>query len=209
MAGDFSELDEWVRGLTRMEAEMAQGVDLFKAHEVRYLNLAKQVGGQTLLAMQPDDVDPEEWMGQVREFESLVFSRLTSRGMEIVYQGRTEEDAQTGKRQVNITYNDVLEWVRAGPENGGKDKTLVENTRQRADVQIAHDVLTATRQQHFGFANKDYSAITERLEQWVNQRVLRGDMGELLEAVLTAWVMALLPVMERDLADWADEVVRW
>ena len=209
MAGDFSELDVWVRGLERMEADMAKGADLFEAHEARYLSLARSVGAQTLLAMQPDDVDPEEWMNQVREFEALVFSRMTSTGMEIVYEGRTEEDPSGGVRKVNITYDDVLEWVKAGPENGGKDKTMVENTRDRADEQIAYDVFQATKQQAFGFSGKDYSAITARLEEWVNQRVLRGDMGELLEAVLGAWVMALEPVLERDLADWADEVCGW
>ena len=212
MKWDTKELDEWIDGLESMERQMASGgADLFGAHEVRYLGLAQRVGGQTLLALMPDGVDPQEWSERVSDFVDLVFSRLGNggRALEIVYAGRADEDSpgKGGKAARAITYDDVLEWVRAGVENGGKDKTVVENNRGRADEQIAYDVLTAIRQQRLGFANKDYSGITERLEAWVEGRVLAGDFGELLLAVLDAWLAALGPVMERDLADWADEVI--
>ncbi len=201
-----SEINRWVDGLTAMGRELKEGVDLFRAHEERYLAIARRVGGQTLLALTPDGVDPNDWRERVSEFEELIFSRLTGKGMEIIYAGRSVEDGK-GKRQVPITYEDVLEWVQAGVENGGKDKTAIENNRGRSDEQIAYDVNTAIRQHRLGFEKKDYSAITERLEEWVENRVIAGDFADLLVVVLDAWITALVVVMERDLADWADEII--
>ena len=207
MAGDFSELDKWVRGLESMEKGLAQGREIFSANEMRYLSLARNVGTQTLMAMRPENVDPEEWFEEVREFENLVFSRMTGSGMEISYQGRSEEDTKRGTVTL-ITYDDVLEWVNAGVENGGKDITAIESNRGRVAEQIAYDVHTAIRQYRLGFpTEKDYGPITARLEKFVEDRVLAGNMAEMLEAVLAAWAGALEPLMERDLADWVDDLI--
>ena len=212
MKWDTSELDEWIEGLETLEKGMAAGgPDLFKAHGQRYEDLARRVGGQTLLALMPEGQDPQEWSLRVQDFMDLVFSQMGSgwKSMEIIYAGREEVDgpSKSGKGAKAITYDDVLEWVRAGVEGGGKDKTAVENTRNRADEQIAYDVLTAIRQQRLGFADKDYTAITDRLEAWVESRVLAGDFSDLLLAVLDAWLAALGPVMEQDLSEWADELI--
>lgn len=201
-----SEIERWVTGLGNLGAELADGADFFRVHEERYVAIARNVGGQALLALVPDGVDPSVWRDRVAEFEELIFSRLTSHGMEIIYAGRSEEDGK-GTRQVKITYDDVLEWVKAGAEHGGKDKTAIENTRDRVDEQIAYDVNTAIIQHRLGFEKKDYSRITARLEEWVESRVLSGDFADLLLVVLDAWVAALLVVMEKDLADWADESI--
>lgn len=207
MAGDFSELDQWVKGLERLEKGLQGGREIFVANENRYLDLARNVGGQTLIAIRPENVDPEEWFEEVREFENLVFSRMTGNGMEIIYQGRTEEDGKRGTIPL-ITYDDVLEWVNAGPENGGKDITAIEGNRGRAPEQIAYDVHTAVRQHRLGFAGeKDYGPITERLEKFIESRVLSGNLGEMLGAVLSAWFTVLVPLMERDLADWVDDLI--
>lgn len=207
MPGDFSELDLWVRGLGRLEKGLANGVEVLKVNENRYLEVARNVGGQALMALRPDNVDPEEWFEQVREFENLVFSRISSNGVEIYYEGRTEEDAKRGTVPL-ITYDDVLEWVNAGVENGGKDITAIESNRGRAAEQIAYDVHTAIRQYRLGIqGEKDYGPITERLERFVESRVLSGNLGELLEVVLSTWQAVLAPLMERDLSDWVDELI--
>lgn len=205
---DFSQLEVWVRGLEGLGVEMEDGESIFRRHERRYLDIAQRVGGQLLLVMIPEGVDPEDWGNRVSEFVDLVFSRMLSsgKGMEILYAGRSEADG-TG-RAVQVTYADVLEWVRAGVENGGKDKTAVENTRNRADEQIAYDVHTALRQQTLGLGSKDYSSITERLERWVESRVLAGDFPEMLSAVLDGWRHAVGMAMERDLEAWGHRVVR-
>ena len=122
-----------------------------------------------------------------------------------------------GKSVPKITYEDVLEWVEAGPEGGGKDKTQVEQVRRqkdgRVDEHIAMNVLEAIEQYRLGSpVSKDYSGITERLERWVERwvesRVLAGDFGVLLLAVLDAWAVVVLALAERDLALWADEAIQ-
>jgi hypothetical protein len=198
----MSEFDPWVLGLEKLHVSLADGETVFERHEARYLDIAQRVGGQTLLMMIPDGVDPDDWGGRVSDFVDLVFSRLISsgRGMEIIYAGRSAADG-TGQ-SVQVTYADVLEWVKAGVENGGKDKTAIENTRNRSDEQIAYDVNTALRQQRLGLGNTDYTAITERLERWVESRVLAGDFPDMLEAVLDAWAYALDAAMGRDFMAW-------
>ena len=144
------------------------------------------------------------------EFQELVFSRMTGSGLEIIYAGRSEESAK-GTRQVKITYDDVLEWVKAGPENGGKNKTILEQTRgqkdQRTDEHITYNVYEAIEQQRLSTAMKDYTGILNRLEEWVENRVLSGDFADLLVVVLDAWLEAVSVVAERDLADWVDEAI--
>jgi hypothetical protein len=207
MGWDASELDEWVNGLEKLE----KGLDLprgpLEVNQTRYLDLARGVALQTLLAMRPDEVDPDEWFNQVKDFQELVMSGLTGNGLEIFYRGRMEKEE--GRRNMTvITYNDVLAWVQTPVEEGGKDKTAIEANRGRSDQQIAYDVHQAIIQNRLGFEKKDYSRITDRLEQFVESRVLRGDLDEMLLAVLDAWWNALVPVMERDLADMVDDVLQ-
>ena len=206
MAGDFAELDEWVKGLESLERELRGGGELFQRHAGRYLELAKTVAGQTLLGLMPEGQDPLDWRDRVHDFVELVFSRVGEDSLEIVYAGRSAEDR--GGKQVSVTYDDVLKWVQAGVEHGGKDKTAVENNRNRADEQIAYDVHQAIKQHHMGgVSKKDYSGITARLERWVEERVLAGDFSELLMAVLDAWSAALEPVLWADFDQWLDECV--
>lgn len=206
MGWDASELDEWVEGLESLQRDLVGGRGPLVANEMRYLDIARNVALQVLLAMKPDDQDPDQWFDQVRDFQELVMSRLTGKGIEIFYEGRTEKDSK-GRNVAVITYQDVLDWVKTPPEEGGKDKTAIETNRGRADEQIAYDVHQAIMQHRLGFEKKDYGRITERLERFVEQRVLAGDLGTMLLAVLDGWANALLPVMERDLADMVDDAV--
>ena len=209
MSKGFEELDNWVRGLESMEREMASGIEeTFKKHETRYLSLAQRVSGQWMLLNVPDGISPEIWMERVGDFIELIFSRISGNAFEIFYQGRGEEDAP-GKAGKAITYQDVLEWVKAGPEAGGKDKTQVEHTKNLSDEQIAYVVTYAINQYRFGFASKDYSGITERLEKWVDLGVLGDHLGDLLPAVLDAWFVALEPVLKADFDAWAEGVLSW
>lgn len=208
-----SEIEKWVKGLENLGLAIETGdredKSIFVRHEARYLEIARRVGGQVLLVMIPDGVDPQEWGERVSDFVDLIFTRKSTGGkaMEIIYAGRADDDAPSA-RQVPVTYADVLEWVQAGVENGGKDKTAVENTRNRSDEQIAYDVNTALRQQRLGIGTKDYTAITERLERWVESRVLNGDFPGMLVAVLDAWYHAVGVAMERDLGAWGVRTLR-
>jgi hypothetical protein len=209
MAKGFEELDEWVRGLESMEKNLSDlGSTLFHKHEIRYLSLAQRVGGQFLLGCRPDGIDDQEWSDRVADFVELVLSRIGKKSFEIFYEGRTDEDG-VGKPGKEITYDDVLSWVRAGPENGGKDKTAIENNRGRADEQIAYDVHQAIKQQRLGFAKKDYSGITERLERWVDHGVLVNHLSDLLPFVLDVWFATLEPVLENDFEMEIDDVLSW
>ena len=202
---DLSEFDAMLADLRRLHEDLSDATDFFAKHEERYLALSRKVAVQTLLALRPEGVDGAQWREDVTEFSLLVFSHSIPGGLEILYAGRTEDrrDEQGGRTTFTaISYESVLEWVNAGPENGGKDVTAIENTRNRAPEQIAYDVLTAINQHRLGIEKKDYGAIAGRLEEWVNSRVLSGDIEALLEAVLEAWYAALGPVVARDFEKW-------
>ncbi len=207
---DMNELDDFIGDLERIQSALGDATAFFATYEAGYLEMARQVGRQTLLAMRPPEMDSDAWAENVANFTDLVFSRTLAGGLEILYAGRTglrEEEAAGLVSYTAITYDDVWEWVNAGQENGGKDMTDAELVRGRDPKQIAYDVITAINQHHLGFEKKDYGRITARLEEWVNSRVLAGDMDLLLEAVLEAWYNALCPVVERDFEKWVDEVV--
>jgi hypothetical protein len=205
---DFSEIDEWVTGLENLGKGMATGSELFARNEARYLLIARRTGVQALQALRPEDVDPVDWSERVEDFADLLFSRMRSGSLEILFAGRTDAEDANETRETAVTYEDVLEWVQAGVENGGKDKTAIETNRGRSDEQIAYDVHTAIRQHHLGFGGKDYQAISDRLERWVRSRVLKGDFGDLLVVVLDTWREAVGIALEKDLAAWADEEIR-
>jgi hypothetical protein len=203
--------DDFISDLQRIHDGLEDPRAFFAAHEAGYLEMARRVGVQTLLAMRPQEVAADVWRENVENFAELVFSRSIAGGLEILYAGRTESQREgaAGKASYTpITYADVLEWVRAGPENGGKDLTAIENSRGRNPEQIAYDVHNAIVQHRLGIEKKDYGRITERLEEWVNSRVLAGDMGELLAAVLEAWFTVLAPVVGRDFEQWVEKVMK-
>jgi hypothetical protein len=206
MGWDTDGLDRWINGLTRLERDLAGGRGPLAHHQERYVAMAGRVARQTLLAMRPQDVAAEEWMEQVGDFVELIYSRLASKGIDIVYEGRTEENG-SARRHIPITYEDILQWVRTPVEEGGKDRTSVEINRNRRDEQIAYDVHQAIQQNRLGFETKDYSRITARLEAFVDSRVLNGDMQEMLSAVFTAWINVLEPAMLQDLSDMVDDAL--
>lgn len=206
----LSELDDFIADLERIQRTLSDATAFFAGHEAGYLELARRVGTQTLLALRPEHEDAAKWLEDVGFFSSAILARGLPQGLEIVYLGRTGgDDSRSRDRPAGapITYEDVLEWVKAGAENGGKDWTAVENTRDRNPEQIAYDVITAINQHHLGTEKKDYGRITDRMEAWVNSRALGGDLGQLLEAVLEAWYTALCPVVARDFEKWVDETV--
>jgi hypothetical protein len=208
MAKGFQELDKWAKGLKRLEKGVENGAaGVFDKNQTRYLQIAKRVATQYLLSNPSLDVEFEVWAERVQDFVGLIFSKAGGDYLEIFYRGRVESDKFT-KPGSTVTYDDVLSWVRAGAENGGKDKTAVENSRNRADEQIAYDVFTAVRQNRLGFpGEKDYGPIAARLERWVDFGESSNVFLERLPGVLEAWEMALNPIMEADFSDWADQLI--
>jgi hypothetical protein len=212
MKGDFSALEKWARGMERMEKRMDAGADeVLAANEAKYLGIARQASLQFLLAIPNDEVDREVWAQRVDDFVELILSRMAGNALEIFYQGRGEDDSKP-KGPVNITYDDVLNWVKAGPEQGGKDKTVLEQeknyTDMRADEHIAYNVYEAIVQYRLGLSvNKDYGPITERLERWIQYGESGNQFLELLPDLLAVWENLLGPVMERDLDAWVDKLV--
>lgn len=207
----LDQLDAVIRNLEQLKESLeVSTAPFFKDNEVRYLAIARHVSHQTLMVMRPDEQDAAEWKEHVDDFCDLVFSRSLPAGLEILYAGRTgaAKEASGVASYTAINYEDVLAWVQAGPENGGKDITAIESNRGRRSEQIAYDVHQAILQHRLGTERKDYSRITERLEDWVNSRVLGGDMGPMLDAVLDAWTTVLEPVIARDFERWVDRTMK-
>jgi hypothetical protein len=143
----------------------------------------------------------------VDAFAEFLGWKAVNNGVEIFYQ-KYQEREESGE-QADIKYADVLEWVKAGPGKGGKDKSESEIAEGKSDEEIAHIVSKAINQYRFGFAggDKDYGRITERLEEWVKTKFLSEDLSGALAAVLDAWVAVLGPMVEADFEKWVDEEV--
>lgn len=208
MAKGFQELEKWAKGMKRLEKGVDEGgALLMEKNQARYLQIAKRVATQYLLSNPSLDVEFEVWAERVQDFVDLIFSKAGGDYLEIFYRGRVEGD-RPGRPGAAVTYDDVLSWVKAGVENGGKDKTAVENSRNRADEQIAYDVFTAVRQHRLGLpGEKDYGPIASRLEQWANFGESATGMTDRLPGVLEAWEMALDPIIEADFSEWADQLI--
>jgi hypothetical protein len=211
----MDELDRWLTDMQEAADTLADPRAFFDHHRERYTDIAQRVAFQTLSNMRPEAIAQAEWQEKMSDFIDLVWSRQIAGGLEIYYVNRTELDRinarQSGINPGNyspISYNDVLEWVMAGPDNGGKDPSEVEITRDRSPYNIAYDVHQAILQHRLGTERKDFSRITRRLEDWVNSRLLSGDMDEMLRAIVEAWQTLLAPVIERDYSDWMDDVLR-
>lgn len=191
-----------------MERDLATlGPDLFAANEGRYLGIAKNTALGLLLAVPNQEVDRGVWAERADDFVELIFSRLAGNALEISWAGRAEDDAPGGAKR-EITYDDVLRWVEAGPGNGGKDKSAVENTRGRPDEQIAYDVYTAIKQYRLGLpSEKDYGPITERLERWIDFGESANYFLELLPEILETWHAVLESLLMADFSEAVDEVL--
>lgn len=209
----MKDLDDFADWLEDIGTELADPSPFFESHLPRYLELARRTAVQTLLANRPLELDDDLWRENVFNFAELIITRFFGDAFTISFEGRTEFDRDAARnRHINlgnftpVTWQDVYEWVTAGREAGGKDKTLFEESERmskRSDRQITYDVHNAIRQHQLGLStSKDFSAITARLEDWINSKALRGDMNELLRLVFEAWLGVLDPVLERDFADW-------
>jgi hypothetical protein len=208
MKDGFAELEDFERGLGRLHKGLQGGEEWLKARAPHYRSLVDKISVQVLMGMKPQEVDAEEWDRQVQEFSTFLGWKATTSGFEIFY--RKYVDAQINNNsKVDIRYQDVLAWVQAGVEKGGKDKSASEVAAGKTDEEIAYVVNNAINQYRFGFSkNSDYARITDRLEDWVKGKFLSADLGEVLEKVLAAWMAALAPVMEKDFDEWLDEQIR-
>lgn len=204
-------IDELTEFLGNISRELSDITPFFTAHEVRYLEIARRGAWRVLLAHRPEAMDADEWEERAGEFCDLIFSAHLPAAFEIVYAGATEfrklgmlaAGANPGTVQP-IGYQDVLDWVEAGPEHGGKDITDEESARGLTPEQIALNVNQAIHQLHLGEVNggKDYARIESRIAEFLDSRSIGGDLGTLMDLILEAWETDLAPVIERDFEEW-------
>lgn len=209
--------DGAIKLLTEIELGLGSARDFFAPNAERYLSVCQRAAVQVLLANRPDSLDDDVWRENVMEFVEMVTSAAFDDRLDIRFINRLELNKLAARnRGINpanyspITFDDVKEWVNAPPTEGGKDKTLFEESKRMADRendQIVHDVFRAITQHQLGVAKRDYSAITQRLEDWINHKVLKGDLDELLRLVLQSWEGAMEPILERDFTDWVDDTL--
>jgi hypothetical protein len=213
MSWDLRELDQMIGTLRGLRKSMSNaGYEVFKKYGSTYEQIAKQASTQYLLGVPNKDVDPDVWADRVEDFVDLIFSRQGGNAFEIFYRGRMEGDQPSGAR-TDVTYADVLKWVQAGPEHGGKDKTILEQEKGhrdgRADEHIAYNVYEAIVQYRLGIpGGKDYGPITERLERWVKFGESGGYFMDLLPNLLGIWESVLEPIIRADLSAWMDAEIR-
>lgn len=205
---DFSELNRWASGLEKTHKELSVASNFFTTDRAtKYAEIARTVGVRTLESLRPDDADPAEWSARVSDFAKLLTHRFAhGNSLEIIYAKYDAIAPNTGGA-ATITWDDVYRWVTAGPDAGGKDLSDAEVAENRDPRHIAHVVYRAFTQTRFEFAANDYTALEQRLLDWVNQASLSGDLGEYLRAVLQAWLDTLAPIMHRDVESWIDKTL--
>lgn len=211
-------LDEAIQYFERIEIDLADGTKFFQLHAERYREVCVRAAFQTLIANKPDDLDDATWRENAVEFVDLITTAAFQNQLDISFVSRTELDRMAARNRgqnlanfTPITYEDIEAFVKADPEDGGKDKDLFKDSERmmtRNEKQIIYDVQDAIRQHRLGVAEKDFSGITQRLEDWVNSRVLKGDLDSLLSLVLQSWETVMTPILERDLTEWVDDVIR-
>lgn len=210
MGWNTKDLDRMMDDLRGLRKTMSNaGYEVFKKHGHAYEQIARQASTQYLLGVPSQEVDPEVWAARVEDFVELIFSRHAGNAFEVFYRGRTEEDKPSNAK-TDITYQDVLDWVKAGPEHGGKDKTIIEQEQGRKDTRvdehIAFNVHEAIVQYRLGIpGSKDYGPITERLENWIKFGESGGYFMDLLPNLLGIWEGVLEPIIRADLSQWFDE----
>lgn len=202
----FDALDSFADSLLGLADDLESADPLFATHQARYLQLARTVAQQVLRLLKPEDTDPADWQQAIAEFSELIFPHSWADGFALIYSARDDSQRPAAPREIG--YDDVLSWVTAGVENGGKDVTAQESAQGRNAHQIAHNVHEAIRQARLGFTTTDYSRITARLEEWTHRRFLAPDMRDALDAILDAWTAALFPVISRDMEDWFDDSIQ-
>ena len=213
MANELAELAEWIDGLGSMAKDLAHGEDLLRGHEERYAGIARRVGMSVLMAMPPEGMDASEWSLRVHEFGELIGSRMDAKAMEIFYNGRMAGDA-SGVTAKEISYTDVEAWVEAGLEGQDGKQVTDEELAESEPGDVVHDIANrvygalTSEQTAFGFAGKDYSGIRQVLGDWVGTHPV-DNLDAMLDSVLAAWAVALEPVIERDMEDWAREMCGW
>lgn len=213
---DTDELDDWISGFEKLEKSLPDaGEEVFRKHSGRYERMAREASFYYLMGVPNKSLDDDMWADRVADFVELIFSRASGNAMEIFYHGRTEEEEGSGPggSKTPISYDDVLKWVKAGVEHGGKDKTILEQERKhsdgRVDEHIAFNVYEAIVQYRLGISGgKDYGPITERLERWVKHGESGGYFMELLPNLLAVWETVLGPVIEADILDEMDLEIR-
>lgn len=210
--------DGAIRMFERIGSELADGDTFFRVNSERYRQVCIRSAFQTLLANRPDGLDDSTWRENAGEFVDMITAMQFDNRLDIAFTNRLELDRMAAKNRgqnlanfTPITYEDVLEWVKTDPGDGGKDKTLFEESKrmsERHDEQIAYDVHQGIKQHRLGTEKKDYSRINQRLEDWMNSKVLKGDLDSLLRLVLQGWQMVMEPIIERDFTEWVDETLR-
>lgn len=206
MKGDFDGLIEFEKLLLKLEQGLEGGEEFLVSRAPAYRGVAEATAKAVLGAMRPPDTDALEWNSLVQEFAEFLAWKAVGGGFEIFYR-KYEEKTESGER-ADISFRDVLEWVKSGAEAGGKDKSESEISAGKTDEEIAHVVTKAINQYQFGFASvKDYGPITRRLEEFVKTRFLSADLSEVLSEVLSAWVEVIGPMIEEDFEKWVDGLI--
>ena len=202
-------LDRMLKGADKAISLIESPKLLVAANIERYLKVAKSTARQTVLNLQPEGTDTQEWRQQVEYFTAAIFSESLSLGFSISYRGRRAAQSANGIEEGSsasiddVTFDDVLEWVEAGIQGDPDGKEIQDYDKDATST--AHRIYRVTSEDYQG--QGDYSGIRQRLNEWADDHVSQSFEG-LLEAVLSAWAIILPPMIEEDYIKHIDRVLR-
>jgi hypothetical protein len=206
-----------IEKLERIRDRVSQPQLFYRKVQLEWTQLARRVVEQTLVALQPPDIEPVEWLAKVTEISARVVaifvndegpSRTSSSGLSFSIQpriGTEEPDTVAGFTLGNLSIQDIERWVRAGREKTSPDepgKELDERDVGKSDLQIAWRVMYALKLRKPGW---------ERL-----MAVLRDFVGlqaeEAAEAIypvlLSSWLEHFAVRAPSDWREYVRELVR-
>ncbi len=202
-------LDRMLANVDSVSEQICTPQQFFTDNLPRYLAIAKQTARQTLLLMEPEDADPEEWARHTNHFLAAIFAETMALGFSIRYAGRHAAhrakgvDEESAASIEDITWHDVLDWVEAGlaGDPDGKDIREYDTDAERTAYRV-HSIIS---EDYTGMA--DYSAIRQRLNDWVSEATSQT-IQDFLAPVLKAWQTTLAPIIRDDYSRHIDQQLR-
>jgi hypothetical protein len=172
------------------------GQDFYEDHAKRYAQLARSIARQLLQGEQPEELSRDQWNDHIDSFLNLISpERLTKpSGIRIGQDGKIAAlKRNLGKKSDDpnvsiITDADIFEWVTTEKNLTAEDQKLSAK-REGQDATTVTAIIGHVLEQHFfGFADRDYSSLQKRLEDFVEKKGTPTGFQKIIPAILAAWM---------------------
>jgi hypothetical protein len=151
----MAEIGAVIGRLERIRERVSQPQLFYREVQLDWTQFARRIVEQTLVALQPSTIDPQQWLFKITEISARVAAEFIDVDIEsgltfsIGSRVGTEEPENAASFTLgNLSIQDVERWVHAGREKESPDepgKNLDERDAGKSDLQIAWRVMYALK----------------------------------------------------------------